>query len=576
MLLASCGSSERALSWSIRFEDESLSARATLLRGRILEGGCDSGVILYSADQDRQGEGMIVTPPSLPPGTYSFFGEAQDEECRAYARGCTEVELPSEGMTVVVTLRESEELTLCGARECENGRCSSCESDDDCAECLVCDPATRGCVPDGDGTACQEGTGMCRGGSCCAGCWDGTRCQGGGVIEACGAGGSTCQECVCPATTCTDGECVIAEPVQQADAGDLHACAVTSNGNLWCWGDNMRGELGIGERDNTSALPMRVGSSSDWRMVTTGENFSCAIRNDGSLWCWGDNGFRQLGSDTLGLSEVPLRIGNDSDWRMVRAGRFSATVCGLRGDSLYCWGRDTRGQLGVGGTGDAMTPDPEKSRSTPTQVGPADVWSFVSVGNTHTCAVRTNGSLWCWGNAEQGRLGTGDTMDQLFPVQVGTDLDWVTVAPGLDHTCATKTDSTLWCWGRNSVGALGLGDNETRMMPTEVSGFADVAEVVSGNQATCAIQQDGSETSLYCWGTNARGLLGLGTVASALTPFQVDERVDWLPGTLSIGFTFSCAGHADGSLDCFGENDMGQLGQGNTEPSSTPTGVCIR
>ncbi len=576
LLLASCGSSERSLTWSVGFEDENLSARATLLRGRILEGGCDSGVILYSAEQDRQGEGMMDAPPSLPPGTYSFVGEAQDGECRAFARGCTEVELPSEGMTIVVTLRESDEVTLCGERECENGRCSSCESNDDCAECLICDPATRGCVPDEEGRMCQDGAGACRSGNCCAGCWDGMRCQDGGVINACGAGGGACQECACPATTCAAGACTIAEPVQQADTGDFHACAVTSNGSMWCWGNNSRGQLGIGERDNTSTQPMRVGSHSDWRMVSTGENFGCAIRNDGSLWCWGDNGFQQLASATLSLSDVPLQIESDTDWQMVRAGRYSATVCGLRGASLYCWGRDTRGQLGVGGTGDEMTPDREKVRGSPTLVEPADVWASVSVGNTHTCAIRTNNSLWCWGNADNSRLGTGDTMNQVVPAQVGADLDWATVTAGLDHTCATKTDGSLWCWGRNSVGALGLGDNETRMMPTEVSSLTNVVEVAAGDQGTCAMTEDSSGIALYCWGDNDDGQLGLGTVDSALTPLQVDERVDWLPGTLSVGFSVSCAGHSDGSLDCFGENDMGQLGQGNNEPATTPTGVCIR
>ncbi len=555
LALTSCGGTEtRALSWLVRFEDESLSARATLLRGEILEGECDSGVFLYRADQDRDGSGQMEAPPSLPPGRYSFVGTAQDGSCRLFARGCTTVDLPSEGMEIVVSLQPSEEVELCGASSCMNGRCTNCESDDDCAECLTCDPATRGCEvrPEKEGMSCGSG-GMCRSGACCVGCWDGSLCQAGDTPDACGVSGGSCQVCACPTRACTEGACVFPHVVQNSATGTGHVCMVTTEGLIFCWGMNSSGQLGVGgsgEAITISTVPLQAGTDTDWRTVTAGEAHTCALKNNGTVFCWGANNEGQLGLGPSGGSEVPAQVGTEADWSLIDAGNDGDHTCGLRGSSLYCWGRNDHGQLGVGDL---------NSRDAPTLIPPANVWVDASAGELSTCAIRMGGTLWCWGNGDRGRLGLGDEMRRVEPTQVGTDTDWMTISVARSHTCAIKNDGSLWCWGRNPAGPLGVGDEDDRLAPTQAGIATDWIAVTGGDQTTCGIRSDGTNNNLFCWGFNDDGQVGLTDRSNKVVPTPIGSATDWVPETISMGEDVSCAGRSGGLLECTGWNKSGQL-----------------
>ena len=200
-----------------------------------------------------------------------------------------------------------------------------------------------------------------------------------------------------------------------------------------------------------------VAAATGWAVVSGGGDHTCGIRTDGSLWCWGSNVFGMLGvGDGSNEHAYRTRVGTATDWVPVTTRGFHA--CGIRaGGTLWCWGRNDQGQLGVGDHAD---------RHSPVQVG-AVAWALVAAGNDHTCGVRFSQML-CWGDNAYGQLGLGDTTDRLSPQQVGTTIDWRTVQVGGYHVCGLGLDDRLWCWGYNVDGELGLGDTTNRKSPVQV------------------------------------------------------------------------------------------------------------
>jgi len=143
----------------------------------------------------------------------------------------------------------------------------------------------------------------------------------------------------------------------------------------------------------------------------------------------------------------PVQVGTATTWANVSTG--DSHTCGVRTDgTLWCWGYNRLGQLGLGSEAWTFT--------TPTQVGTATTWASVAAGYAHTCATRTNGSLWCWGDSSAGQLGLGSVAYSTTPAQVGTGTTWASVSTGYAHTCATRTDKSLWCWGDNGYGQVGI------------------------------------------------------------------------------------------------------------------------
>ncbi len=240
-------------------------------------------------------------------------------------------------------------------------------------------------------------------------------------------------------------------------------------------------------------------------------------------------------------------------WRQVDAGR--SHTCALRSDGrLYCWGWDHYGQLGNRGT--------DTYRSTPVEVaGHRTDWATVSTGDTHTCARTTDRHLYCWGGDHSGQLGNGGTnTDQPTPVQVvGNRADWATVTASGSNTCARTTDRHLHCWGSDYFGQLGDGGTDTdQPAPVEVAGNrADWATVTAGGTHTCARTTD---RHLYCWGRDIVGQLGDGgTDTNQPAPVEVaGNRADW--ATVSAGASHTCARTTDHRLYCWGADLYGELG----------------
>lgn len=328
-------------------------------------------------------------------------------------------------------------------------------------------------------------------------------------------------------------------------AGDAHTCGVREDGTLWCWGRGNAGLLGNG--DTASSLwPVQVRAAedgeeshwSDWLSVSAGRLHTCGLREDGSLWCWGEGDRGALGNGATRLinrfpQPVLSTAGGEpwSDWVSVSVGVNH--TCGIRRNgTLWCWGSNASGQLGT--TADPST----EPTTTPAPVlpaagvtgGPWRDWDTVVAASGHTCGLRENGTLWCWGLGTEGRLGNGSLPNASFPLPVQVRAtsasgevedgdeggsEWATVDAYNAHTCGKLRDGRLWCWGRGSLGRLGSGSGNTddSARPLQVrDGSGDEAwndwdMVSTGGAFTCGQRLD---ASLWCWGYGIHGQLGSG------------------------------------------------------------------
>lgn len=345
----------------------------------------------------------------------------------------------------------------------------------------------------------------------------------------------------------------------------LLTCGIQVDGSLWCWGSNAQGQLGDGTTDDRH-LPTQIGIGSTWMDVSPDLNHSCALKSDGTAWCWGFNFSGQVGDGTTTQRLVPTQVGSDSDWAEITTG--SSHTCGLRTDgSAWCWGAGDLGKLGNGKHGKIFSDVPVRVKGDHTFV-------TLDAGDEHTCAIATDGTLWCWGSNENGQLGIGskgrnDMRDE--PVQVGTSTRWSSISGGSGWTCGIQKRAAGWCWGDNAFGQLGDGTRTSRTVPVRVSGSGTWAAIVAGGVQTCGRQRGGTA---WCWGDNHDGAVGDGTRIRRLTPVQVGQATNWT--AVSAG-GFGFGGHSCGLRGsvawCWGDNSNGQLGDGTTRNRTTPVRV---
>ena len=245
------------------------------------------------------------------------------------------------------------------------------------------------------------------------------------------------------------------------------------------------------------------------------------------------------------------------NWSSVSAGRYHSLAVKTDG-TLWAWGEGGSGESGLGDPADAYTPE---------QVGTGTGWFSVSGGWAYTLAITTDGALWAWGNSSNGRLGLGSTSDIYAPTRAGTDADWALVSGGGGHTLAVKTDGTLWTWGYNDYGQLGAGNETGRNAPAQAGAASDWAWASAGKYHSAAVKTGGT---LWTWGYNTNGQLGLGNAvgASTHTPNQVGTDSGW--ASVSSGWYHTAAVKNDGTLWAWGNNSYGQLGTGNTISTNTP------
>jgi alpha-tubulin suppressor-like RCC1 family protein len=296
---------------------------------------------------------------------------------------------------------------------------------------------------------------------------------------------------------------------------------------------------------------------------------------DSTIWCWGDNGSGELGDGTTLPRTTPVRINSPLGNTVVQLAAGSAHTCARKADgSLWCWGDNSEGTIGDGTMINRPTPVPVPSLG----IG---IVAESSMGTSHSCVRKNDGTAWCWGNNHAGQLGDGTTINRTSPVAVvGLGANVVRIAAGGDHTCAVLSDQTVWCWGANDSGELGDGTTTDRTTPVKVLTLASIVEVSAGIAHTCARKSTGG---VFCWGMNFDGELGDGTTTERHTPVSVVGMTNAaeisLGGSFSIfdptGGGFSCARRVDHTAWCWGRNTLGQLGDGTTVSRVTPVRVSI-
>jgi len=338
-------------------------------------------------------------------------------------------------------------------------------------------------------------------------------------------------------------------------SGDTHSCAIKADDTLWCWGSNASGQTA--QTINTET-PTQEPSQSLWLKIAADGNNSCAVKNDSSLWCWGNNTFGQLGNGSINLSTSPAPVLDESIWIWLSLGVDHS--CAIKDDkTLWCWGDNSESQLGDNSTINSTTPK---------QIGLANTWSNISLGNQFSCGIQTDATttvpsqtLWCWGKNDKSQLGHDSPDTKLEPSQVGTAEDWAGISTGDNHACAFSSNQYLYCWGDNLYGQLGLSPNPppaAATTPTSVDSNKWLGVSAGGNH-TCAVQDD---YSLWCWGNNDAGQLGIGSTSHQPKPNLVthSDALDWR--FVSSGKNHTCAIDSDYIGHCWGLNDQGQLGNG--------------
>jgi alpha-tubulin suppressor-like RCC1 family protein len=288
---------------------------------------------------------------------------------------------------------------------------------------------------------------------------------------------------------------------KQVTCGYFHTAAVKNDGTLWTWGRNGNGQLGNGTTSDTST-PVQVGSATSWRQVSCGYYYTMAVKTDGTLWTWGSAQYGALGNNaSSGNVTTPTQIGSSTSWKYVNASFEFFNSSAIKNDgTLWTWGYNNYGNLGLNDT---------NQRSTPTQVGSATTWKQIAMGTKQTTAIKTDGTLWTWGDNGYGQLGLGDTTSRSTPTQVGSATNWKQCASGYRFCSAIKIDGTLWTWGGYYTGSLGNPAYSTNQSTpvTTYGGGTNWKQVACGRYTGAAIKTDGT---LWTWGDGINGELGNG------------------------------------------------------------------
>ncbi|MDC0149823.1 hypothetical protein OAI65_02735, partial [Candidatus Poseidoniales archaeon] len=387
------------------------------------------------------------------------------------------------------------------------------------------------------------------------------------------------------------------QPEDNATLGASYAttCAILSDDSLRCWGQNNRGQIGDGTRGTQRITPTSVSLPAGKIPVsisvsgTYGQHF-CSTMDDGSLYCWGNNDYGQLGLGHLCtpgsyINGCNGNYGHSSPSQVsLPAGRTATAVstgymhtCAILDDgSVWCWGGNGQGELGVGNASNSglwrTSPNAVMMPSGTTAVA-------LALGDQHSCMVVDDGRAFCWGDGNRGHNGDGTTYDRNTPTQVSGTASYVSISSGPQHSCAITNLGTVQCWGLNNEEQLGLGydGNYEYSTPqnTALPAGIKVSSIASGSEHACAVLET---MSVYCWGMDDQGQLNTayecendytngcsGNGRSTPAPAQLPAGRGGI--AVTAGYHFTCVFIDNGGVYCFGENNDGQLGNGSTEGS---------
>lgn len=341
--------------------------------------------------------------------------------------------------------------------------------------------------------------------------------------------------------------------VRAVAAGFAFSLALKQDGTVWAWGDNWRGQLGTGNT-TTSHTPVQVENLEGVTMIAAGAETSFALKSDGTLWAWGDNYWGQLGVDVSGDQVLyPAQVLNLSGV-IALAASYEHTLALTNTGRVWAWGSNWSGELGNGTT---------LPSSVPQEIKTLDGIIAIAAGYQFSMALRADGTVWVWGSNWDGRLGTGGTGDAYVPTQISELSDVMAIAAGDNFRLALKQDGTVWGWGVNGWGQLGNGSNAPSSLPVQVANIDDAKAIVAGGSHSFAIREDGV---VWGWGLNTSGQLGNGSDGSGNryfwpSPVYLDRTTD-LDQVIALGAGMAL--REDGSLWSWGANTRGELGVGHS------------
>lgn len=395
-------------------------------------------------------------------------------------------------------------------------------------------------------------------------------------------------------------------------SGTNRTCAIV-NYQVYCWGYNAYGQLGDGrylgppsdisaESSIDSTTPVKVkqdpGVMAGKKIVKifVAQYHSCALSDDGLMYCWGYNYSGQLGTGNKVDSAVPVQVAGALSGKVVTdIGGTNNATCAIAAGKIYCWGVNSYGVLGINGAGGSVTsPTAVTASNTATTLPTNYTATALSTSGSRAllmCAV-ASGKAYCWGQNDAGSVGNGTTSSSVIvPTKVSdaTVLSGKTVTSisqdgyvsvgsgGFSHVCVVA-NLRLYCWGENSDGQLGEGTLNDSSIPVAVTtagtpiNGVDIKDVKVGLRHTCALTTAGA---VYCWGNNGNGQVGDGTTTGRMVPTAVFQSSTGLTGTNTVsigaGANRGCAVISDGRTFCWGYNSSGQIGDGTTTNRSKPT-----
>jgi alpha-tubulin suppressor-like RCC1 family protein len=378
----------------------------------------------------------------------------------------------------------------------------------------------------------------------------------------------TAPQCPSPSQVCSAGACK--EPQFKAiSSGDAFTCALNVDSSLTCWGYNVSGQMGTGVygagTDKLASVPpTAVLDTTGVKLagvlsVSAKGSHTCAVMSGGQVRCWGTNTYGEAGTGELGNTYTKaMKTLNISTATSLGIGEFFG--CAVLGNgSATCWGRNEKGQLGGG---DTLVQSGLVAAQGLTGL------ASVSGGKQHTCAVDSTGKAWCWGLNSSGQLGNGQAVNSpalsATPVPVVAITDALSIHPGTSHTCAVRKSGTVSCWGSGQNGKTGTGSSASSSTPTQMLLASGVTQMAVGDSTTCVV----AKGRAMCTGIDSYGEVGVDTALQVLT-----DKPAMVPGMdqvkqVSVGANHACALRVDGSVWCWGKNDHGQLGDAGAGAST--------
>ena len=360
-------------------------------------------------------------------------------------------------------------------------------------------------------------------------------------------------------------------------AGSDWSLAITCAGDVYAWGDNYECQCGLAGSDNEK-VPTPILLDKLWPdavEVVGGQKHNLAVMSDGTVWAWGNNDNGQLGVNSNDGSCAPLQVHGPGDvgylTGIIKVAAGESHSLALKSDgTLWAWGKGNPGQLGIHSDNDQ--PFPYQVHG-PDNVGYLTDVVDVAAGFYHSLALKSDGTVYAWGEGGHGQLGIHSDNDHTIPYQVhgpgnvGYLTGIIKVAAGERFSLAVKEDGSLWAWGQNRYGQLGIHSDNDHTVPYQVHGpgnvgyLTDVVDVAAGTEHTLALKRDGT---VYAWGLNGDGQLGIHSKDDHTVPYQVHgpNDVGYLTGIIEVaaGYYHSLALRDDGTVWAWGSNWIGQLG----------------